>query len=69
MEMIKELNNETERELSLDELENVTGGTIMQSSDPYGRPIYNVYNDRTHQFVGSYYDLYEAVNRNLQING
>jgi len=67
--MIKEVKNDTEQALSLDELEHVTGGTIMQTSDMYGRPIYNVYNDRTHQFVASYYNLYEAVNRNLQVNG
>ncbi len=67
--MIKEVLNEKERELSLDELENVTGGTIFQSSDYYGRPIYNVYNDRTNQFVASFYNLYEAVNCNLRTNG
>ena len=55
--------------LSLDELENVSGGTIFQSTDHYGRPIYNVYNDRTNQFVASFYSLYEAVNCNLRTNG
>ena len=55
--------------LSLDELEEVSGGTIFQSSDRYGRPIYNVYNDRTNQFVASFYNLYEAVNCNLRTNG
>ena len=67
--MIKEVKNDTERALSLEELENINGGIIMQTSDRYGRPIYNVYNDRTNQCVGSYYNLYEAVNRNLQVNG
>ena len=67
--MIKEVQNDKERELSLDELEDVSGGTIFQSSDRYGRPIYNVYNDRTNQFVGSFYNLYEAVNCNLRTNG
>ena len=56
-------------ELTLDELEEVSGGTIFQSSDRYGRPIYNVYNDRTNQFVASFYNLYEAVNCNLRTNG
>ena len=67
--MIKEVLNDKERELSLDELEDVSGGIIMQTSDNYGRPIYNVYNDRTNQFVGSFYNLYEAVNCNLRTNG
>ena len=67
--MIKEVLNDKERELSLDELEEVSGGTIMQTSDRYGRPIYNVYNDRTNQFVASFYNLYEAVNCNLRTNG
>ena len=67
--MIKEVMTDKERELSLDELEEVSGGTIFQSSDRYGRPIYNVYNDRTNQFVGSFYNLYEAVNCNLRTNG
>ena len=52
-----------------EELENVSGGTIFQSTDHYGRPIYNVYNDRTNQFVASFYSLYEAVNCNLRTNG
>ena len=55
--MIKEVTNDKERVLSLDELENVSGGTIFQSTDRYGRPIYNVYNDRTNQFVASFYSL------------
>ena len=67
--MIKEVLNDKERALSLDELEDVNGGTIFQSSDRYGRPIYNVYNDRTNQCVGSFYNLYEAVNCNLRTNG
>ena len=66
--MIKEVTNDTERALSLDELENVTGGIIMQSNDRYGRPVYNVYNDRTNQFVASFYDIHEAVNCNLRVN-
>ena len=41
----------------------------MQSTDMYGRPVYNVYNDRTNQFVASYYNLYDAVNCNLRVNG
>ena len=67
--MIKEVLNDKERELSLDELEEVSGGTIFQSSDRYGRPIYNVYNDRTNQFVAIFYNLYEDVNCNLRTNG
>ena len=67
--MIKEVLNDKERVLSLDELEDVSGGIIMQTSDLYGRPVYNVYNDRTKQFVGSFYNLYEAVNCNLRTNG
>lgn len=67
--MIKEVTNDKERVLSLDELENVSGGAIFQSTDQYGRPIYNVYNDRTNQFVASFYSLYEAVNCNLRVNG
>ena len=67
--MIKEVKNDKERVLSLDELDQVTGGTIMQTQDVYGRPVYNVYNDRTNQLVGSFYNLYEAVNCNLRVNG
>ncbi len=67
--MIKEVLNDNERALSLDELEDVSGGIIMQTSDRYNRPVYNVYNDRTNQFVASFYNLYEAVNCNLRTNG
>ena len=67
--MIKEVMNDREKVLSLDELEEVSGGKIMQSTDMYGRPVYNVYNDRTNQFVASYYNLYDAVNCNLRVNG
>ena len=67
--MIKEVKNDTLNAIPVEELENVAGGTIMQSTDRSGRTVYNVYNDRNHQFVASFYNLNEAVNCNLRING
>lgn len=67
--MIKEVIDNQENILSDEELANVSGGTIMQSTDGFGRPVYNVYNDRTKQFVASFYNLTDAVNCNLRTNG